>query len=166
MQRIAASLVKQELLVVHQFKKADWDRRNWYSIEYGKLREIAQTATIIDSDKLSSSIPPNRHLLEDDKTASSYTETTTETTNTEEIPLPFASPEFLDAWGDYTQARKEKRQRVTPTIRKALCKKMLGWGERRSVVALIHSTGYTGLYEPNGRSYEHPNAARPGKIIV
>ncbi len=65
-------------------------------------------------------------------------------------PLPFSSPEFLDAWTDYERARKEKRQRVTPTIRKVLCKKMLGWGEDRSIVALIHSTGYTGLFEPSG----------------
>jgi hypothetical protein len=64
-------------------------------------------------------------------------------------PLPFANPDFLDAWTDYVQARKEKRQPVTVTIRHALCKKMVLWGEERSIAALIHSTGYTGLFEPN-----------------
>lgn len=64
--------------------------------------------------------------------------------------LPFSSPAFLDAWADYSQARKEKRQPITFTIQKALCKKMADWGEARSVTALIHSTGYTGLFEPNG----------------
>jgi uncharacterized protein YdaU (DUF1376 family) len=67
-------------------------------------------------------------------------------------PLPFSSPSFLEAWKDYVQARKEKRQRVTSTIQKALCKKMIAWGEERSIAALIHSTGYTGLFEPNGAS--------------
>lgn len=74
-----------------------------------------------------------------------------------EEPLPFASPNFLDAWTDYVQARKEKRQPVTVTIRRALCKKMVLWGEERSVDALIHSTGYTGLFEPNNGSNGNGN---------
>lgn len=66
-----------------------------------------------------------------------------------EPALPFSSKAFLEAWDDYTQARKEKRQTVTPTIQKVLCKKMDSWGEARSIAALIHSTGYTGLFEPH-----------------
>lgn len=69
-----------------------------------------------------------------------------------EPALPFSSPAFLEAWTDYSQARKEKRQTVTPTIQKALCKKMVQWGEKRSIAALIHSTGYTGLYEPSSQA--------------
>lgn len=67
-----------------------------------------------------------------------------------EEPLPFFSADFLEAWSDYRQARKENRHAVTATIQRALCKKMSLWGEERSVAALIHSTGYTGLFEPNG----------------
>jgi DNA-binding transcriptional regulator YhcF (GntR family) len=68
----------------------------------------------------------------------------------EPLPLPFSTPDFLEAWKDYKQARKESRHIVTPTIQRALCKKMILWGEDRSIAALIHSTGYTGLFEPNG----------------
>lgn len=69
-------------------------------------------------------------------------------------PLPFNSPEFLDAWNDYKQARKEKRQPITASICRALGKKMVNWGEQRTVAALIHSTGYTGLFEPNSNGHK------------
>jgi hypothetical protein len=79
-----------------------------------------------------------------------------------EEPLPFSSADFLEAWNDYKQARKEKRQRVTSTIQRALSKKMSLWGEGRSIAALIHSTGYTGLFEPNGSNgngHKHTTAS-------
>lgn len=34
LQRIVASLVAQGLVVVHKFNTTNWDRTNWYSIEY------------------------------------------------------------------------------------------------------------------------------------
>lgn len=79
-----------------------------------------------------------------------------------EEPLPFSSPQFLEAWNDYAQARKEKRAKVTPTIRKVLCKRMAQWGEQRSIVALIHSIAYTGLFEPkNGNGATQQTSDRP-----
>lgn len=78
-----------------------------------------------------------------------------------EEPLPFATPDFLEAWNDYKQSRKESRHVITPTIQRALCKKMSLWGEERSIAALIHSTGYTGLFEPNGSGGNGNNGHKP-----
>lgn len=80
MQRIAKSLVSQELLVVRQFRKTDRDQTNWYSINYDQL---PRQSGVMDSDKLASSSTPECRLLDDDKMASSYKdqETTQENTN-------------------------------------------------------------------------------------
>ena len=80
MQRIAASLVKRNLLKVHKFGSKDWDQKNWYSIDYEAL-------SLIDTDhaKLASSKTTKRRVLDHAKMASSYKdqeitqETTTET---------------------------------------------------------------------------------------
>lgn len=88
MQRIAKKLVKSGLLVVHQFNKQNWDRRNWYSIDYEKLGAVEFGKPLLaESRKLRSSIPAECGSLESRKLRSSYKdqETTTETTIT---PLP------------------------------------------------------------------------------
>lgn len=42
LQRIVASLVKQNLIVVHRFNQANWDRTNWYSIEYEAVENLVE----------------------------------------------------------------------------------------------------------------------------
>lgn len=37
LQRTMRSLVKQKLAVVHKFNQSNWDRTNWYSIDYEQL---------------------------------------------------------------------------------------------------------------------------------
>ena len=38
LQRIVAQLVHLGLVVVHKFNESNWDRTNWYAIEYERLR--------------------------------------------------------------------------------------------------------------------------------
>jgi hypothetical protein len=61
MQRIAKRLVDKELIYVHQFTKTDWDRKNWYAINYDKLEEYSAA---IESRNLRSSRTAKRGLLE------------------------------------------------------------------------------------------------------
>lgn len=44
MQRIAALLVEKKLIVVRKFGKQNWDRTNWYSIEYENVQKLARAA--------------------------------------------------------------------------------------------------------------------------
>lgn len=37
LQRTMKSLVKQGVAIVHKFNKENWDRTNWYSIDYDRL---------------------------------------------------------------------------------------------------------------------------------
>lgn len=78
MQRIAASLVKRKLLMVHKFGSKDWDQKNWYSLDYEALSLINT-----DHAKLSSSITTKRRTLDHAKMAGSYKdqEITQETTS-------------------------------------------------------------------------------------
>lgn len=41
LQRIMKSLVARGLVVVHRFNKANWDRTNWYAIEYEEVEKLA-----------------------------------------------------------------------------------------------------------------------------
>lgn len=42
LQRIVASLVDKKLIVVHRFNQANWDRTNWYSIEYEAVQNLVE----------------------------------------------------------------------------------------------------------------------------
>jgi hypothetical protein len=50
LQRIAGTLVKRKLLIVHKFNDSNWDKTNWYSIDYEAL-----SALDVDTDRLTSS---------------------------------------------------------------------------------------------------------------
>lgn len=89
MKRIAASLVKQNLLIVRKFKTTDWDRTNWYSIDYEHMEALSPLE--LHRVNLRRSIGSNC----DDRSCQSETiitkvsETTTETTTKD----PPAAPE-------------------------------------------------------------------------
>lgn len=63
MQRIAASLVEQKVMVVRKFRKGDWDRTNWYSIEYEVVAKLAATVPdkIIQIEKKRDEVALARH---------------------------------------------------------------------------------------------------------
>lgn len=69
------------------------------------------------------------------------------------IPEPLASdPAFVEAWGEWTRHRREKRATLTPTAARRALAKLAKLDPAEAVAMLEHSTaqGYTGLYGPNG----------------
>jgi len=42
MQRIAGRLVKKGLIKVHKFNKQNWDRTNWYAIDYEAVHKLVE----------------------------------------------------------------------------------------------------------------------------
>ncbi len=69
-----------------------------------------------------------------------------------EIPAPLRSPEFLPAWEDWKQHRKEIKKALKPTTAKAQLKKLAKWGTAKAEAAIRKSIecGWTGLFEPDG----------------
>lgn len=40
LQRTMRSLVRKEVVLVHKFNEQNWDRTNWYSIDYEKFEDL------------------------------------------------------------------------------------------------------------------------------
>lgn len=156
MQRIAKRLVEKELIYVRQFTKADWDRKNWYAINYEKLEE--HSAALV-SRNLRPSRKPQVAALDEGKLRSSLKDQETTTENTQEIiHPPFHGDEFLTTLADFEEHRKEIRKPLKPTGRRQLYSQLAGLGESRSVAALRYSMaqGWTGVFE------EHKNGTSSG----
>lgn len=79
-----------------------------------------------------------------------------------DIPACLNTPEFKTAWDAWQQHRREKRQPLTPTSRKAQLQKLEAMGLARAIDALQHSTAncYQGVFEPN-TAKTHANSSRP-----
>jgi len=69
-------------------------------------------------------------------------------------PLPFASPDFSEAWADFQKHRTEIRKPLKPTSSKAALRELQAMGEPRAIAALRHTVakGWQGIREP-----EHVN---------
>jgi hypothetical protein len=85
---------------------------------------------------------------------------------------PFRGEEFLAALADYEQLRKEKKNQLAPTSRKALYQKLREMGESTATMALRQSVeaGWLRVIEPRERKVsgcegEHPNVFRSGKMV-
>lgn len=188
--RIAASLVKRKLLLVHKFNEKDWDRKNWYSIDYEAL-------SLIDSDhaKLARCVVPDRHVLDHANMAQSYKdqEITTETTVKSvsrrshkppepEIVIdpPFHGKDFLSALTQYETVKKEIKSPLTPTSREALYCKLAKFDEETATLALTEAaaSGYKGVFPDkvkngnghskgngNGQEYTGPVKSKPNPRV-
>jgi hypothetical protein len=68
----------------------------------------------------------------------------------EALILPFDSSDFKLFWANWEQHRKEKKAKLTPTVRNQQLQKLKDMGEHRAIAALKHSlaNGWTGIYEP------------------
>jgi hypothetical protein len=69
--RIATHLMKMEVLLVEKYDEKDWDRRNWYSINYEALVEYSDghksdDSEHSDNDRIGQNVP-----IEEDKLSSS-----------------------------------------------------------------------------------------------
>ncbi len=62
------------------------------------------------------------------------------------------SPEFREAWREWQEHRRQKRQPLTATAAKHQLRNFQEWGVARALSALRHSlaNGYQGVFEPNG----------------
>lgn len=71
-------------------------------------------------------------------------------TATGSLPLPFDDPDFIDAWGDWIQHRKEKKKPLTPTSIKLQLQTLKEMGLERAIRAIDYSIekGWTGIFEP------------------
>jgi hypothetical protein len=67
------------------------------------------------------------------------------------LALPFASPEFADAWANWGKHRTEIRKPLKPTATKAQLAKLAAMGEARAIAAINHSLAnqWTGIFEPD-----------------
>jgi hypothetical protein len=70
-----------------------------------------------------------------------------------DIPESLATPDFLNAWGEWRQHRKEIKKKMTPLAAKRLLNKLDAWGPERASSAINHSilNGWTGIYEDKDR---------------
>lgn len=87
------------------------------------------------------------------------------------IPAELDTPAFREAWSQWEQHRREKRQPLKPTTVAAQMRKLAGWGVVRAVAALEFSItqGYLGIYEEktnaNGQD-TRPAMGRPGRLVT
>ncbi len=78
-----------------------------------------------------------------------------------EIPGILNTIDFMAAWGEYVQHRKEIKKPLTPTAGKRQLKQLESWGLQRAIVAINHSIakGWLSIYEP--KNYQQTNGRQP-----
>lgn len=78
-----------------------------------------------------------------------------------EIPTALDSPEFLEAWNLWSQHRKEKRIKITPTAARMQLKKLAEMGVDRAIAAITHSIagGYQGIFEESNKGKPQPKSS-------
>jgi hypothetical protein len=76
-------------------------------------------------------------------------------------PLPFASPDFSEAWTDFQKHRTEIRKPLKPTSSKAALRELQAMGEPRAIAALRHTVakGWQGIREPEHAAAHAINGA-------
>lgn len=82
-----------------------------------------------------------------------------------DVPLPFDSPEFVSAWGDWLAYRRERRLTAyKPTSLKAQFAELAAWGEAGAIASIRESIRqqWQGLFPPKASA----NGARPSHITA
>lgn len=82
----------------------------------------------------------------------------------EVIEPPFSSPEFMEALAAFEKSQREIRNKLTPTRRKRIYKKLTRWGEAKAITALNDSAdgGWKGVFFPKGND-ETIRSNNPGQ---
>ena len=75
------------------------------------------------------------------------------------IPPELDTPEFREAWAEWQQHKRERRNTLTPTGARRALKKLAAMGPVRAVAAIHHSvaSNYQGIFEPKGQSMPSGN---------
>lgn len=86
---------------------------------------------------------------------------------------PFCGPEFNQALAEFMAHHREIGKPYKPTGLKGLYRKLEAWGEAAATQALRESVSnrWQGVFPPKGNGTgslppEHPNAYRPGKMVL
>jgi hypothetical protein len=68
------------------------------------------------------------------------------------IPESLQTPEFIEAWGEWIESRRQIRHPLTPIAAKRQLRDCEAWGVQRSIAAINNSIGgsYQKLCEPRG----------------
>lgn len=66
------------------------------------------------------------------------------------LPESLQTADFVAAWGEWAQHRKEIRKKLTPSTAEQQLKKLASMGAQRAIAAIHHSitNGWTGIFEP------------------
>jgi hypothetical protein len=66
------------------------------------------------------------------------------------LPESLQTADFVAAWGEWAQHRKEIRKKLTPSTAEQQLKKLASMGAQRAIAAIRHSitNGWTGIFEP------------------
>ncbi len=67
-----------------------------------------------------------------------------------QLPESLQTADFVAAWGEWAQHRKEIRKKLTPSTAEQQLKKLASMGAQRAIAAIHHSitNGWTGIFEP------------------
>lgn len=92
----------------------------------------------------------------------------TDTTFLELIPESLKTAEFLNAWSEWVDERKTRRNRLTPRAAKLQLVRCAAWGPRKSVDSILQSIerGWTGLFEPHEQSGARPLSVWEYQTII
>lgn len=80
-----------------------------------------------------------------------------------EAALPFDSPAFLQAWGEWVTYRKQIRKKLAPLSVSKQLKFLAALGECRAIETIEHAItkGWTGLFEPPAQRQATPDPPEP-----
>lgn len=85
-----------------------------------------------------------------------------------EIPKELNTPEFLKAWAEWQQHRKEIKKRQTPLSVSKQLNKMSQWGPARAITAINHSieSNWQGIFEPKPQQIQPRDHFIPTRPII
>jgi hypothetical protein len=124
-----------------------------------KESELPEPCNYLDSDACATREPPVSHAGKAEGKGKEGNKEGKGKEQEQSLPLPFDDPDFIDAWGDWIQHRKEKKKPLTPTSIKLQLQTLKEMGLERAIQAIDHSIekGWTGIFEPT-------DAAKPKRV--
>jgi hypothetical protein len=136
------SLIEKGVLFCH-IDKANGNKRILTTIK-GKLDTLLKKSLIPSSIKVED---PIKDSFKHNNTDNNKTNNTNK--NISSLTLPFVSDNFKNAWNDFLEYRKEKKEPVTYTSAKAIMKKLASKAEHTAILMLETSiqNGWKGIFD-------------------
>ncbi len=72
------------------------------------------------------------------------------------VPLAFDTVQFITAWGEWLEYKKQRREKLTNITIKKQMKQLAGMGEAEAIATIDYSIskGWRGLYQPDKRDLD------------